>query len=324
MERKGKKQKAKMKIFITFLLIIAAIAFLYKSNINTRIKCLLEKNSNDIITNVPLLKINQDSNDDISCEDLNSPYAILIRLDDNTILMQKNSEQKIYPASLTKIMTAIISIENLPDLQKKIFLPNSMFQKLHESDASMAGFQPDEYVRTIDLLYGALLPSGAECCIGLADQIAGSEQNFAKIMNQKAAYLGMKNTRFENATGLQNENHYTTVKDLAILLSYSLQNKTFLKIFTSPRYTTHPTNKNSKGITFYNTMFENLSDPSITGGKILGGKTGYTDEAGLCLASLAKQGEHEYILITAGAKGNHKSEQYNITDALNVYNSLGK
>jgi D-alanyl-D-alanine carboxypeptidase (penicillin-binding protein 5/6) len=160
--------------------------------------------------------------------------------------------------------------------------------------------------------------------LGLADQIAGSEQNFVKLMNQKAADLGMEIPIFENAAGLHNVNHYTTVKDLAILLSYALKNDTFREIFTSSRHSTPPTNKHSGGITFYSTMFEDFNNQNIIGGEILGGKTGYTDEAGLCLASLAKVGKQEYILVTAGAKGNHKSEQYNVTDALAVYNSIGK
>jgi len=144
------------------------------------------------------------------------------------------------------------------------------------------------------------------------------------MMNQKAADLGMKNTHFENATGLHNVNHYTTVKDMAILLSYALQNDNFREIFTSSHHSTQPTNKHPGGITFYSTMFEDLNNQNIIDGEILGGKTGYIDEAGLCLASLAKVGKQEYILISAGAKGNHKSEQYNVTDALAVYNSIRK
>lgn len=280
--------------------------------------------SNDRTTPVPPSKIKPNPAVSISSDKLNSPNAILILLKDHTILMQKNSEEKIYPASLTKMMTAIVAIENLPDLKGEIKLTNSTFQGLYEADASMAGFQPGEQVRAIDLLYGVMLPSGAECCIGLADQIAGSEQIFVKLMNQKAAELGMKNTHFENATGLHNENHYTTVKDLSILLNYALQNDTFRKIFNSSRHSTQPTNKHPRGITFSSTMFEELKNQNIIGGEFLGGKTGYTDEAGLCLASLAKVGKQEYILISAGAKGDHHSEQYNITDALAVYNSIGK
>jgi len=198
------------------------------------------------------------------------------------------------------------------------------FNGLYSANASMAGFQPGEKVRAIDLLYGVMLRSGAEACIGLADHIAGSEQDFVTMMNQKAADLGMYNTHFENTTGLHNENHYTTVKDLAILLNYALQNETFREIFTASRHSTQPTNKLPEGITFYHIMFEKLNNQNIIGGEILGGKTGYTDEAGLCLASLAKVGHQEYILITAGAKGDIYSEQYNITDALAVYNRIGK
>jgi D-alanyl-D-alanine carboxypeptidase len=301
MVRKENKNKPGISIFVAFLLIGVIAVFVYQSIKTT------------LAPSVP-----------ISPSKLNSPNAILIRLNDHTILMQKNSEEKIYPASLTKMMTAIVAIENLPYPKEEIKLTNSTFRGLYQADASMAGFQPSEQVRAIDLLYGAMLPSGAECCIGLADQIAGSEQNFVKLMNQKAADLGMKNTHFENATGLQNENHFTTVKDLAILLSYALQNDTFREILTSSRHSTPPTNMHPRGITFYSTMFEELNKQNIINGEILGGKTGYTDEAGLCLASLAKVGNQEYILISAGAKGDHHSEQYDITDAFAVYNSIGK
>jgi D-alanyl-D-alanine carboxypeptidase (penicillin-binding protein 5/6) len=258
----------------------------------------------------------------ISLDSLYSPHAILMRLNDRTIIMQKMSDEKIYPASLTKMMTAIVAIENLPDLQETILLSPSIFQNLYYRGAALAGFQPNEEIRAIDLLYGALLPSGAESCMGLAELVAGSEEGFVQLMNQKAADLGMMDTHFNNVTGLHDYNHYTTVRDLAILLSYALQNDTFREIFTSARYITQSTNKHPYGLNFLNTTFEKLNTPSIIGGAILGGKTGYTYEAGLCLASLAVKDGIEYILVTAGAKGNHESEQYNIIDALAVYNSL--
>lgn len=293
-----RKKKSKIQRILAFLLMVIIFVLAYKSIMMQRGWNLFDS--------------------------LHSPNAILIRLSDHTLIMQKKSEEEIYPASLTKMMTAIVAIENLPNLQEKIKLPNSMFQGLYYTDATMAGFQPDEQVKAIDLLYGVLLPSGAECCIGLAQKIAGSEQNFVKLMNQKATDLGMNNTHYENVTGLHDKNHYTTVKDLATLTSYALQDDTFREIFTSSRYSTQPTDKHPNGITFYSTMFKKLNDPSIVDGKILGGKTGYTNEAGLCLASLAKKDGKEYVLVTAGAKGNPKSKQYNITDALEVYNSLGK
>jgi D-alanyl-D-alanine carboxypeptidase (penicillin-binding protein 5/6) len=294
MVRKRKKKKAGMHIFVTLTLTFFITVSVYKSIIPS------------------------------SSGKLNSTNAILIRLEDNTILMQQNSEEKIFPASMTKMLTAIVAIDNLSDLNEEIELTHYTFNGLFGANASMAGFQAGEKVRAIDLLYGVMLPSGAEACIGLADEIAGSEKNFVRMMNQKAADIGMDNTHFENTTGLHDENHYTTVKDLSILLSYALQNNTFRVIFTASRHSTKPTNKHPDGITLYSTMFEKLNNQNINGGKFLGGKTGYTDKAGLCLASLAKVGDQEYILVTAGAKGDIYSEQYNITDAIAVYNSLGK
>jgi len=324
MVRKVKRKKSGIRIFAALLLTVVIAALAYNSIIAPGNHKIFEKEYDGKTSSYSSLKITPDPSVSISSDKLNSPNAILLRLKDHTILMQKNSEEKIYPASLTKMMTAIVAIENLRDLKEEIKLTNSTFPGLYKADASMAGFQPSEQVKAIDLLYGVMLPSGAECCIGLANQIAGSEQGFVKMMNQKAADLGMENTHFENAIGLHNENHYTTVKDLAVLLSYALQNDTFREIFTSSHHSTQPTNKHPGGITFYSTMFEDLNNQNIIDGEILGGKTGYTDEAGLCLASLAKVGKQEYILISAGAKGNHKSEQYNVTDALAVYNSIRK
>lgn len=309
--------------FVMFLMMIIIAAYIYKSVITPGNHQITEIDNNDKTILIPRSK-EPNFNSSISPDRLNSSNAILIRLKDGAVLMKKNSGEKIYPASLTKMMTAIIAIENLSDLDEKIQLNKSMFDKLYKADASMAGFLPGEQVRAIDLLYGAMLPSGAECCIALADHIAGSERDFVKLMNQKAEAIGMNNTHFENATGLHDENHYTTVEDLAVLLMNALRNDTFRKIFTTFRHSTPPTDKHPDGITFYNTMYERLDDQNIIDGQILGGKTGYTDKAGLCLASLAKVGMQEYILITAGAKGNHDSEQYNITDALAVYNSIGK
>ena len=322
MVRKVKKKKSGIRVFVIFSLIV--VVFVFKFIITPGNQHRFETEYDDNTTLVPSAEIEPDSSVSISLDKLNSTNAILIRLEDQTILMQKSSEEKIYPASLTKMMTAIVAIENLTNLQKEIQLTHNTFNGLYSANASMAGFQPGEKVRAIDLLYGVMLPSGAEACIGLADQIAGSEQDFVTMMNQKAAELGMYNTHFENTTGLHNKSHYTTVKDLAILLNYALKNKTFREIFTSSRHSTQPTNKHPEGITFYSTMFEKLNNQNIIDGEILGGKTGYTDEAGLCLASLAKVGNQEYILITAGAKGDIHSEQYNITDALAVYNSIGK
>lgn len=255
---------------------------------------------------------------------LYSPHAILLDLNSGVVLGEQDSKERIYPASLTKIMTAILAIENTEDMEQSIVLPNRMFDELYARNASMAGFQPSEEVKFIDLLYGIMLPSGAECCIGYAECIAGSESQFVMMMNEKAKELGMKNTHFVNSTGLHDTDHYSTVEDISILLQYALKNKIFKLAFTSSRYSTNSTVQHPDGITFRSTMFKYMDSTEVTGGEILGGKTGWTEEAGLCLASLAQVNGREYIFVTAKAKGTHQTEQFHILDAINVYSQIGK
>ena len=259
----------------------------------------------------------------LTLDGLNSPHAILLQADSGEVLAEKDADSTIYPASMTKIMTVIVAIENLDDLDQEITLTQEMFQGLYEQDATQAGFQPGETVRAIDLLYGAMLPSGAECCIALADTVGGSRDGFVELMNKKAQRIGMNGTHFCDTTGLHDPDHYSTVRDIAVLLRYALRNDTFREIIESPRHSTGVTNIHPSGITYYSTMFKNLSDPSVTGGKILGGKTGYTSEAGLCLASFAEVYDREYILVTAGASGNTGSPLH-VEDAVTIYNRLGK
>ncbi|WP_409971356.1 D-alanyl-D-alanine carboxypeptidase family protein [Bacillus sp. Bva_UNVM-123] len=249
-----------------------------------------------------------------------SANAILMNAANNEILFDKGSEERIYPASLTKIMTTIIAIENIPNLQQKIRLQANMFQELYAANASMAGFKPNEEVPAFDLLYGTMLPSGAETAVGLAMAVSGSEKKFVDLMNEKAMELNMSNTHFMNVTGLHHDDHYSTVKDIAILLTYALQNETFRTIFTASRHSTAPTNLHPEGITFHSSMFQEMDTTEFNGGKIIGGKTGYTEKAGLCLASLSKKNNQEYILVTAGAAGNRQTEPFHILDAFKVYN----
>lgn len=174
--------------------------------------------------------------------DLYSSNAILVNLDENQVLLDKNSEEVIYPASLTKMMTVLVAIEQIPSLQDEIVLPKNIFNDLYEENASVAGFLPNERLTIEDLLYGSMLPSGAEASIGLAEYAAGSERKFVKLMNDKAQQLGMKNTHFMNTTGLHHPDHYTTVKDMSLLLQYALTNDEFRNVYTAERYSIKSTN----------------------------------------------------------------------------------
>lgn len=252
---------------------------------------------------------------------INSSYAVLMQVGSGRVVGDINGETPMYPASMTKIMTTIVAIENLSDLNQEITVTNDMIANLYAQDATQAGFQPGETVQAIDLLYGVMLPSGADCCIALADTIAGSEEGFVELMNQKAEKLGLENTHFCNTTGLHADDHYSTAKDIAELLRYALKNSTFREIIESPYHSTPGTNVHPDGITFYSTMFKNLSDATVIDGKIMGGKTGFTSEAGCCLASFAEIDDIEYILVTAGA---YQAGTPHIDDAVKLYNRLGE
>ncbi|WMM25246.1 D-alanyl-D-alanine carboxypeptidase [Tissierella sp. MB52-C2] len=318
--RQKYRRKRKIKFILSILCVCAVgITALFLQN------HIISKNNEQIESPIKTqeTRIYEEFNQ-IIVDDLYSSNAILISLDDNEILLDKSSDERVYPASLTKIMTAILAIENLSDLDEEIYLSEDMFEELYSENASMAGFLPNEKVPAIDLIYGVLLPSGAESCIGLADAIAGSEKSYVKLMNQKAEELGMNNTHFTNSTGLHDRNHYTTVNDIAKLLKYALQNNLFREVYTSKRYTTKATNLHLDGITFQSTMFEKMDTEDVNNGTIEGGKTGYTREAKLCLASLAKIDGKEYILVTANADGSPYTEQFNILDAFTVYNQVSK
>lgn len=322
---KGRRRRRNLAKFYLAILVLSVcflsvLAFKEKMNPGNRGENLITSLAN-IDSSIPEVEKLPDGSMDL--QNLTSKDAMLSELTSGIALGEKNSQNRVYPASLTKIMTAILAIEHTPDLNQTMALPPDIFPDLYVQNASMAGFQPGEKVRLKDLLYGVLLPSGAECCLGFADYIAGSEKAFVELMNEKAEELGMINTHFSNSTGLHDKDHYSTVEDISILLRYALKNEGFRSAFTSASYTTQPTNLNSQGITFQSTMFKNLEVSEVTNGEILGGKTGYTQEAGLCLASLALVNNKEYILVTAGAGGTHQTRQFNILDAINVYSQIG-
>lgn len=260
----------------------------------------------------------------VSLDTLDSPNAVLIDAASGTVIGSKNAQERIYPASMVKIMTVLTAIREIRNLNATTEMSYDYYDMLYARDASRAGFEPGEKAVIRDLLYGALLPSGAECCMELALQAAGSESTFVEKMNQNAAKLGLTQTQFTNCTGLHDEGQYSTPAEIAAILQDALKNKTFYKVFTTKTYTVEPTEVHPEGFTFQSSMFKGMQSPTVIGGEIMGGKTGYTDDAGHCLASMARIGGREYILVTAGWAQNPRVDQYHINDAFLAYNALGR
>ena len=164
---------------------------------------------------------------------INSNNAVLYNLNDNKILYEKNKDQKVSIASLTKMMTALVAIENIEDLNKKVTFTKSDYDKLIAMDASASSLDNSKSYTYEDLLYGLILESGADCANALARLTAGNENNFVKMMNNKAKELGMKNTSFANPIGMDDKNNYSSAEDLAILFKAGLKNKEFKKIIST-------------------------------------------------------------------------------------------
>ena len=169
---------------------------------------------------------------------INSKNAIMYNELDNKIIYEKNKDEKIKIASLTKIATIIIALEN-GDLNKEIIITNEDFN--NTADLALAGFKVGEKVTLEDLLYGAMLPSGAEACNTLARSTSGSVENHVKKMNELAKKLNCKNTHFVNVTGIDANNHDSSVSDLSKILKYALENNNFRKIFETKE---HKVNEN--------------------------------------------------------------------------------
>jgi D-alanyl-D-alanine carboxypeptidase (penicillin-binding protein 5/6) len=236
--------------------------------------------------------------------EITSDYAYLVDADSGQVLYDKNSQAQIYPASMTKLMTLILAIENLPDTSQKILITAEMLAGLNEANASQAGFQEGDLPTVLDLMYGDLLSSGADCSRALAFTIAGSEAGYVEMMNAKAAELGMNDTHFVNTTGLHDDNHYSTCRDIAVLLKYCLQNSLFRQIFASEKYVSTPVLHFPDGLVMESLVLRYVNGAGYGGYSfsipgLLGGKSGYTNPAEFCLASAADINQMTLILITA-------------------------
>lgn len=251
----------------------------------------------------------------VQAVEINSKHAVLYNLNENKIIFEKNKDSITKIASLTKIMTTLVAVENIKDINDKIVIDDTMFEGLYEADAAVIGLTNGQVVTYEDLLYGTLISSGADATRALTINIAGSEENFVNLMNNKAISLGLTKTKFTNATGLDETGQTSTVDEVAKLLIYALKNETFKKIFSSQSYSFSDQTK-----TLYSTLEISSVLYNLDASSIIGSKTGYTDDAGKCLASVGydKENDITYLLVTTKATIS-SDYAYHIMDAIDVY-----
>ena len=235
--------------------------------------------------------------------ELYSSSAVLVDVQTGAVLAEKNMDEKIYPASMTKVMTLLVAAENLPDLDATFTMTQAIIDPLYLAGASMAGYVNGETVTMRDLLYGAVVPSGAEATEALAQAVAGGEEAFVAMMNEKAAALGLTNTHFMNTSGLHDENHYSTVREIALILQAAMENETCAEILSAENYRASETEQHPDGLAMTNKFLYRVHHEYALGGaEITAAKTGYTAEAMNCCASAGKTPDgRSVICVTANA-----------------------
>lgn len=227
------------------------------------------------------------------------PKATVYCVNTGTFLYDKGMNDKIYPASCTKILTTILAMENA-DADQKVVVPKEVEEVINPSSSHIA-LIPGEELKLRDLWYGMLLPSGNDCAVTAAITVAGSLEDFATMMNEKAAEIGCEDSHFVNPHGLHDKNHYTTVHDLALIMAYCVQNETFVEVDSSLKYTIPKTNKTKEPRELWNNhrMVENKYAYYAP---VIGGKSGATNEAMYNLVTYGKKDDIELIVVTAGGQ----------------------
>lgn len=227
--------------------------------------------------------------------EINGHAAVLIDIDTGAILYSKNPHEKLYPASITKIMTGLLAVENCA-LEDTFTFTQDILNVL-PWDAAKYGYVAGEEVNIRDLLYVLMLRSANEVAIGLGMKISGTEEEFGKLMTEKAKEIGAVNTNFVNATGLHDDNHYTTAYDMALIAMEAMENATFAEVWGTPNYIVNPTNIEPDVVRIWNRhgMLVNTGTSYYSFAK--GGKTGYTDEAGRTLVTYGEKDGRKLMCV---------------------------
>ncbi|MDP4132821.1 MAG: D-alanyl-D-alanine carboxypeptidase family protein [Bacillota bacterium] len=230
-----------------------------------------------------------------------APSAILINADTGEILLSKDANSKRYPASTTKVMTALLAIENC-DMNDTITISNNAVMSI-AWDSTKLGLYEGEKFKMYDLLCAMLIASGNDAANAVAEKVSGSVDKFIDLMNKRAKELGCKNTNFTNPHGLTDENHYTTAQDLAIIAKKAMEYPTFREMVKTKYYELPTTDKCSEKRAFYttNNMITNIRGSKYLYSPATGIKTGYTQAALNCLVASAEKDDIPLICVVLNA-----------------------
>lgn len=267
-------------------------------------------------------------------DEIKSNNTILVELDGYTSIVEKGADEKIYPASMTKVMTLLVICENVTDLSEKLTVTEEMVEYKKKNDGSGENFFAGEALTVKDFIYLIIYDSNTIACQILAEHIAGSEAGLVAMMNAKAQELGLTGTHFTNVTGLYNENHYSTCREIASIMAYAMENPLAKKVLTSfEGYSIQIHNPSDRrtdytSLKVYTDWYSvRLKDnPKMKTVTVKAGKTGYVDESGVSLVSYAETADgRAYINVIVGKpKGEGLSETVSTSEVKYIYNTYVK
>ena len=258
-----------------------------------------------------------------------SDYAVLLDVTTGRVVASKNPDVQANPASITKVMTLLVAVENIDNLDAEYTVPWQVTTHV-ALDATRAGLNSGDVFTLRDLLYGCILPSGGDAAVALAHYVSGmdadhvtdAEQWFADKMNERAKELGATNTNFVNVSGLHDRSHKTTAMDMALMMAAAMQNPICREVLSTANYSSEntlrlPASQLADG-TWRSTLFTSWLGADRHG--IVAGKTGYTDQAKHTLATYTEIGGHQYVFVSMHVSGSGKAVQ----DAVTVYEEFCK
>lgn len=250
-------------------------------------------------------------------EEVVSEYGVVIDIKSGEIIAEKGYRDRISPASMTKILTVLTAADYIEKLDDTIEMTAEITDYGYIYDCSSVGFEKGETVTVKDLLYGTILPSGADAAVGLATYVAGNQEAFVQLMNEKVQQLGLsESSHFTNCVGVYDENLYSTTYDMAIILEAAISNPLLRDVLSAHTYTTSMTEQHPEGITVSNWFLRRIEDKN-TSGQVLCAKTGYVVQSKNCAASYQIYDDgREYICVTAGSTSSWRC----IYDHVELYN----
>ncbi len=246
---------------------------------------------------------------DPSGNPIKSKAAIAYEVGTDTLVYANNVDTRLFPASMTKIMTCLVALE-MGDLNEVITVDGDAIAYL-DAAGSGAGLKGGEQLTLEELLYCLMVKSANDAAVTIAVHLAGSEEAFVERMNQKAVELGCTDTNFVNSHGLHNDNHYTTARDMAKIMAACIENETFNKLYSEPAHVVPATNL-SEERTLYSTnyLMSEALNQNYYDSRVIGGKTGFTTPAGRCLVSVSESNGMKLITVIMGAEATFAEDGY--------------